>query len=203
MALDLLLEIGCEELPSSFVAAALAALPGLVTKRLAALRLALGDVRPYGSPRRIALVVEGVAERQPDLEEEMTGPPAGAAYDKEGKPTKGAEAFAKKLGVAVEDLRVVETPKGKYVAGTRRETGRAAFELLPKLLVDTIAEIPFRKSMRWGSSDVAFGRPLHWIVALLGGDVLDLAFAGVRSGRTTRGHRFLAPDAIEIAKPSV
>ncbi len=202
MALDLLLEIGCEELPSSFVAAALAALPGLVTKRLAALRLAHGDVRPYGSPRRIALVVEGIAERQPDLEEEMTGPPAGAAYDKEGKPTKGAEAFAKKLGVAVDELRVVETPKGKYVAGTRRETGRAAGELLPKLLVDAIAEIPFRKSMRWGSSDVAFGRPIHWIVALLGGDVLDLSFAGVRSGRTTRGHRFLAPDAIEIAKPS-
>ncbi len=202
MALDLLLEIGCEELPSSFVDAALAALPGLVTKRLAALRLAHGDVRPYGSPRRIALVVEGIAERQPDLEEEMTGPPAGAAYDKEGKPTKGAEAFAKKLGVAVDELRVVETPKGKYVAGTRRETGRAAGELLPKLLVDAIAEIPFRKSMRWGSSDVAFGRPIHWIVALLGGDVLDLSFAGVRSGRTTRGHRFLAPDAIEIAKPS-
>lgn len=202
MALDLLLEIGCEELPSSFVDAALAALPGLVTKRLAALRLAHGDVRPLGSPRRIALIVDGIAERQPDLEEEMTGPPATAAFDKEGKPTKGGEAFAKKLGVAVEDLRIVETPKGKYVAGTRREKGRAATELLPKLLVETIAEIPFRKSMRWGSSDVAFGRPIHWIVALLGGDVLDLEFAGVKSGRTTRGHRFLAPDAIEIAKPA-
>ncbi len=202
MPLDLLLEIGCEELPSSFVDGALAALPGLLTKRLDALRLEHGAVRPLGSPRRIAVIVEGIADRQPDVEEEMTGPPAAAAYDKDGNPTKGAEAFAKKLGVEVGALRLVDTPKGKYVAGTRKESGRAAKELLSKLLVDTIAEIPFRKSMRWGTSDVAFGRPIHWIVALLGGDVVDLEYAGVKSDRVTRGHRFLAPDAIAIGTPA-
>ncbi|MFI5302916.1 MAG: glycine--tRNA ligase subunit beta, partial [Polyangiales bacterium] len=198
MALDLLLEIGCEELPSSFVAGALAALPDLVCKRLDALRIAHGAATPLGSPRRIALVVEGLEARQPDIEEELVGPPATAAFDKEGKPTKGGEAFAKKAGVDVAALRVVETPKGKYVAATRKEAGRATIELLPKVLVEAIAAIPFRKSMRWGSSDVAFGRPIHWLVALLGGDVVSLSFAGVESGRTSHGHRFLAPAAIAI-----
>jgi len=201
MPSDLLLEIGCEELPASFVDAALAALPGLVTKRLDSLRLGYGAARPLGSPRRISLLIEGIADRQPDVEEELTGPPATAAFDKEGKPTKGAEAFAKKLGVEVSALKVVDTPKGKYVAGTRKETGRPAKELIGKVLADAIAEIPFRKSMRWGTSDVAFGRPIHWIVALLGSEVIDLEYAGVKSGRTTRGHRFLAPAAFEVATP--
>jgi glycyl-tRNA synthetase beta chain len=202
MPLDLLLEIGCEELPSSFVDAALAALPGLITKRLGALRLTHGEARPFGSPRRLAVIVSGIADRQPDVEEEMTGPPATAAFDKEGKPTKGAEAFAKKLGVDVSALRLVETPKGKYVAGTRKETGRSAKELLSKLLVESIAEIPFRKSMRWGTSDVAFGRPIHWIVALLGEEVVDIEYAGAKSDRVTRGHRFLAPDTISLGSAS-
>src|SRR5262245_57811858 len=149
MKQDLLFEIGVEELPSSFVAGALAALPALFKKRLAELRLAHGDVRPYGTPRRLAVLVHGVAERQPDLEEELTGPPVGAAFDKEGKPTRAAEAFAAKLGCAVGELRTVETPKGKYLAGTRRETGKAALELLAVLLPQIVKEIPFRKSMRW------------------------------------------------------
>src|SRR5262249_32965364 len=117
---DLLFEIGVEELPSSFVAAALAALPSLCKKRLAELRLSHGDVRGYGTPRRLALIVRDLAERQADLREELTGPPASAAFDREGKPTRAAEAFAGKLGCQVSELRTVETPKGKYLAGTRR-----------------------------------------------------------------------------------
>jgi glycyl-tRNA synthetase beta chain len=202
MPADLLLEIGCEELPASFVDGALAALPALLTKRLDALRLEHGAIRPLGSPRRIAVIVEGIADRQPDIEEEMTGPPAAAAFDKEGKPTKGGEAFAKKLGIDVSQLKLVDTPKGKYVAGRRSEKGRPAGELLGKALSELMAEIPFRKSMRWGTSDVAFGRPIHWIVALLGKDVLDVQYANVKSGRVTRGHRFLAPAEIELATPS-
>ncbi len=202
MTADLLLEIGCEEIPASFVAGALAALPGLLLGRLGAARIAHGEARALGSPRRIALVVSGVADRQPDLAEEVSGPPAGAAFDKEGKPTKAAEAFAKKLGIEVSALRVVETPKGKYLAGTRRETGRPSAELLPKLVAETIAAIPFRKSMRWGSSEVAFGRPIHWIVALLGEAVLDVEYAGIRAGRVSYGHRFLAPGAIALSTPA-
>jgi glycyl-tRNA synthetase beta chain len=195
---DLLLEIGCEELPASFVEAALRALPELVHKKLTDLRLAHGAIRALGTPRRLAVLVSHVAERQPDLEEEVTGPPVKAAF-KDGVPTKAAEAFASKIGCAVADLRRVETPKGEYLVGTRREVGQGAASLLPDALGAVITAIPFRKSMRWGTGEFAFGRPIHWIVALFGPDVIDVGVAGVKSGRTSRGHRFLAPETISFA----
>jgi glycyl-tRNA synthetase beta chain len=197
---DLLLEIGCEELPASFVDAALRALPDLAKKRLAELRLTHGEMIALGTPRRLSLVIKGLAERQPDLEEELTGPPVRAAF-KDGAPTKAAEAFAAKLGCSVDDLRRVETPKGEYLTGTRREAGGAADALLPDALVAIASAIPFRKSMRWGTGEFAFGRPIHWIVALLGDRVIDLELAGIKSGNTSFGHRFLAPGKVEIATP--
>src|SRR5260221_10584391 len=167
---DLLLEIGVEELPASFVAGALRALPELAQKRFAELRLSHGSVHAYGTPRRLALLVRGLAGRQSDLSEEVTGPPVKAAF-KDGVPTRAAEAFAAKLGCAVADLRRVETPKGEYLAGTRREAGQSAIALLsgPQGALAQIAlAVPFRKSMRWGAGEVAFGRPIQWVVALLG-----------------------------------
>ena len=199
---DLLLEIGVEELPSSFVDAALAALPDLFAKRLSSLRLAHGPIHALGTPRRLAVIVEALSATQPDLAEELNGPPVSAAYDKEGKPTKAAEAFARKLGVEVAALATVETPKGKYLTGTRREKGRAASELLGPVLATICGEIPFRKSMRWGDGEQAFGRPVRWLLALYGDSVIDFRFAGSVSGRTTFGHRFLAPDAIALASPA-
>ncbi|UQA62003.1 glycine--tRNA ligase subunit beta [Polyangium aurulentum] len=195
---DLLLEIGCEELPASFVDAALRALPDLAKKRFSDLRLAHGEMIALGTPRRLSLVIKGLAERQPDLEEEVTGPPVRAAF-KDGAPTKAAEAFATKLGCSIADLRRVETPKGEYLVGTRRETGGAADALLPEALVAIASAIPFRKSMRWGTGEFAFGRPIQWIVALFGDRVIDLELAGIKSGKTSYGHRFLAPGAVEIA----
>ncbi len=203
----LLLEIGTEELPSSFVDAALAALPELARTKLEALRLSHGEIRALGSPRRLAVLIDGVAERQPDLDEEVIGPPETAAF-KDGKPTKAAEAFAAKLGVAVDQLAVVDRPAagkqkaGRYVAGRRRERGRDARELLGKALADICTEIPFRKSMRWGAGDATFGRPVQWLVALFGDDAVDVSFADVRSGRTSLGHRFLSTGKIEIASAS-
>jgi glycyl-tRNA synthetase beta chain len=194
---DLLLEIGCEELPASFVDAALRALPDLAKKRLSDLRLAHGEMQALGTPRRLALVIKGLAERQPDLEEEVTGPPVKAAF-KDGAPTKAAEAFAAKLGCGVADLRRVETPKGEYLVGTRREAGGAALALLPDALVAVASAIPFRKSMRWGAGEFAFGRPIHWMVALFGDRVIDLELAGIKSGNASFGHRFLASGRVEI-----
>ena len=194
----LLLEIGAEELPASFVDAALVALPGLATAKLAELRLPHAAVRALGTPRRLALLVHDLAPRQADVDEEVTGPPETAGY-KDGKPTKAAEAFAAKLGVPLSALAVVDKPAagkqkpGRYLVGRRVEKGRPATELLGKALVDVIATIPFRKSMRWGAGEAAFGRPIQWLVALLGSDPIDLSYAGVRSGRESRGHRFLAP----------
>jgi glycyl-tRNA synthetase beta chain len=205
MNAPLLLEIGVEELPSSFVDAALAALPELVTTRLAGIRLGHGALHAFGTPRRLAVLVENVAGKQADVDEEVTGPPETAAY-KEGAPTKAAEAFAAKIGVPLSELRVVEKPAagrqkaGKYVVGRRVEPGKDARELLGKVLAEVAGAIPFRKSMRWGDGDATFGRPVQWLVALYGGDVVDLSFAGLRSGRTTRGHRFLAPDTFDLAR---
>lgn len=199
----LLLEIGTEELPSSFVDAALAALPELARAKLEGLRLRHGTIRALGSPRRLAVLVDGVAERQPDLDEEVTGPPETAAF-KDGKPTKAAEAFAAKLGVPVEQLSVVDRPAvgkqkaGRYVVGRRQERGRESRELLGKALGEICSEIPFRKSMRWGAGDATFGRPVQWLVALFGADTVDVSFADVRSGRTTLGHRFLSRGKVEI-----
>jgi glycyl-tRNA synthetase beta chain len=196
-ASPLLLEIGCEELPSSYVDAALAALPALVSSRLGELRLTHGEVKAYGTPRRLAVVVSGLATAQLDLDEEVIGPPEGAAY-KDGKPTKAAEAFANKLGVAVGDLRISDKAEpgkkpGRYVVGRRVEKGKPARELLGKVLADVCGAIPFRKSMRWGVGDSTFGRPVQWLVALHGEHLIDVGFAGVRSTAKSRGHRFLSP----------
>jgi glycyl-tRNA synthetase beta chain len=205
-ALPLLLEIGTEELPSSFVDAALAALPGIVADELANARLTHGEVRALGTPRRLAVVVQGVATRQLDLDEQVIGPPEVAAF-KDGKPTKAAEAFAGKLGVPVESLTVLERPAsgkqkpGRYVAGRRVEKGCEATELLGATLARVCAAIPFRKSMRWADLETSFGRPVQWIVALLGEKAVVVSFAGVKSGRTSRGHRFLAPQPFEVAGP--
>jgi glycyl-tRNA synthetase beta chain len=127
---------------------------------------------------------------------------------KDGKPTKAAEAFAAKLGASVESLVVVEKqagPKqkaGRYVVGRRVEKGRPALELLPAALASTAAAIPFRKSMRWADLDVAFGRPVQWLVALLGEEVVPVSFAGAKATRTSRGHRFLSPATFEVKSPA-
>ena len=181
-ASDLVVELGAEELPASFVRAALQALPALATELLAKARLPhapiVSDARQgFGTPRRLALLV-----------------PALVAYDAEGKPTKATEAFIAKQGLKLEDLRITETEKGAYVCATRREQGRPTREVLPALLAELCRRIPFAKSMRWGENDTPFGRPLHWIVALHGGQTIDFDFAGISSGATTRGHRFLCPD---------
>jgi len=203
---SLLLEIGVEELPSSFVDGAIDALPAIVAEELARARLSHGTVRALGTPRRLAVVVSNVATRQLDLDEEVIGPPEAAAF-KDGGPTRAAEAFAAKLGVPVTSLSVVEMEAGarqragRYVVGRRIQRGRPATELLGGVLGSVCAAIPFRKSMRWGDLDATFGRPVQWIVALIGPEVIPVVFAGVRSGRASRGHRFLAPAPFDVVSP--
>jgi len=199
MSQDLLLEIGVEELPATFVASAVEALPGLLESRLRELRLSHGAIRALGTPRRLALIATGVATAQQDLDEEALGPPARVAFDADGKPTKAALSFAQKIGVAPEALFKKATDKGEYVAGRRVEKGAPAATLLPAVLAEVCGKIPFRKSMRWSDGDTPFGRPVRWLIALLGDAELNVEFAGVRSGRVSYGHRFLAPGAINIA----
>jgi glycyl-tRNA synthetase beta chain len=205
--LPLLLEIGTEELPSSFVDAALAALPKIAADELAQSRLAHSEVRALGTPRRLAVLVRDVATKQLDLDEEVVGPPEAAAF-RDGRPTKAAEAFAAKVGAEVSSLSVIEKPSGpkqrpgRYVVARRVEAGLPATRLLSGVLERICAAVPFKKSMRWGDLDVTFGRPVQWLVALLGSEPVAFDFAGVRSGRSSRGHRFLSPQAFDVEGPA-
>ena len=200
MPRELLVELGTEEIPAGFLARALVELESLVPARLAEARLAHGAVQIWGTPRRIAIAVAEVADRQPDVDERVVGPPISAGYDKEGKPTRAAIGFAEKNGVELSALEKAEVPgkKGQYLVCTRREPGRPAAEVLPAVVAGILGGISWPKSMRWGRPDVAFVRPVHWLVALSGGEVLPVGFGGVKAGRQSRGHRFLAPGAIEL-----
>ncbi|HVV86909.1 MAG TPA: glycine--tRNA ligase subunit beta [Kofleriaceae bacterium] len=199
---ELVFEIGSEEIPARMLARAVAELPGLARARLDAARLPFRDVVALGTPRRLTLVVRGLAERQPDLRERVVGPPAGAAFAADGSPTRAALGFAAKNGVDPSTLErgPVEGKKGDYVIATRFVAGQATAEVLPALLAGLCAALPWPKAMRWGWSEVGFVRPVHWLVALWGDEVVPVAWAGLSAGRTTRGHRFLAPAPLELAR---
>jgi glycyl-tRNA synthetase len=195
-----LLEIGTEELPAGDLDSALAQLRELAPSRLAAARLDYDDLRVLGTPRRQAVAVEGLAPRQRPVEELVKGPPARVAVDAGGQPTKAARGFARKQGVRVDDLKVREINGGEYVVATRREEGRPAAEVLSALLPELLASLQFQRSMRWNESNVAFSRPIRWLVALLGGGVVPFAYAGVASGRVSRGSRPEGSPEFEIAR---
>ncbi|MEM9192702.1 MAG: glycine--tRNA ligase subunit beta [Myxococcota bacterium] len=201
MARDVLLEIGVEELPVSFLRFALEAMPALFEQRLAELRVDAGAVSVLGTPRRLTLHCEGVAEAQNDLSELVVGPPTRIALDEDGKLTKAGRGFLRKQGLAEDGFSVIENDKGAYLAFQREEKGRPTEELLPALLEGFIPAIPFPKAMRWGDGDLAFGRPIQWLVALFGQDLVPLTVAGIESGHHSLGHRFLAPGPVEIPDP--
>ncbi len=200
MPAELLFEIGTEEIPAGYCTRALARLAELAPQRLADARLDCGPVTVLGTPRRLTLLVSDLADRQPDLSERVFGPPVRAAFDADGNPTKAALGFAKKNGVTVEDLERVEVEgkKGEYVACTRHEEGKPALHVLTGLLEGLVRDLPWPKQMRWHWHDEGFARPVHWIVALFGGEVVPMSFRGIRSGRYSRGHRFLSPANIEL-----
>ncbi|MGD8826742.1 MAG: glycine--tRNA ligase subunit beta, partial [Myxococcales bacterium] len=200
MSSELLLEIGTEELPSSFVTEALQSMRTSALELISQARLATEEleVHPMGTPRRLALRIRGLALHQPDRDETVMGPPWAAAFDANGEPKNAARGFAKKHGVEVEALQKQTTDKGEYVTVRVHEPGKATAEVLSEIFPDLCGRISFPKSMRWGKGDVAFGRPVHWIVCLLGNEVVEFEFANVRAGRVSRGHRFLAPESFEI-----
>lgn len=201
MSADLLLEIGCEEIPAKFVTRALAELPATVAARLAEARLTHGSLSVLGTPRRLAVIVRGLAERQPDLREEVVGPPVSAAFAADGTPSKAGIGFAQKNGVDPSAIQKREVPgkKGLYAVVERHVAGVDTRALLPELLRGVISGIAWPKSMRWGWGESAFVRPVQWIAALYGGEVVPFGWAELISGRHSRGHRFLAPVTLEIA----
>ena len=189
MSQDLLLEVGTEELPARFVAPALEALEQRVVALLDEARVAHGAARRLGTPRRLTIVVEGVADEGEAETREAIGPAASVAFDASGNPTKAAEGFARKQGVPVSAVTRVATDKGEYaMARVTREGARTAAHLAATLPA-RILSVPFPKSMRWGDPEISFGRPIRWVVALLGSTVVPFRVGPVQSGHATRGHR--------------
>jgi glycyl-tRNA synthetase beta chain len=199
MAKDLLLEIGTEEVPARFLPPALEEMAASFRKMLDAERIGVEEILTWGTPRRLALMAREVAEAQAEVETEEIGPPKAVAFDAAGQPTPAAQGFAKKQGVAVSDLIEVDTPRGVYLALKKSTTGRPTAERLPELLPGFILGLSFPKSMHWGSETITFARPIHWILARYGGAVVPFKLGDVASGGFTRGHRFLAPQAVEVA----
>lgn len=207
---ELLVEIGTEEMPASWLPGLTRQMGDCFAARLAEFRLPPGaPVEPYSTPRRLAVKIDKVAERQTDFEETITGPPVSAAFKPDGEATPAAVGFARKHGVEVGDLTRSETPKGTYLAFVRKHRSKAAVDVLPDVFGGVLRDLTFPKQMRWdawlddGKGELLFGRPIRWILLLYGGRVVPFTIRrsesaqsprvqDVRSGAVTYGHRFLA-----------
>lgn len=194
-----LLEIGTEELPAADMETALAQLRDRVPALLDELRLTHGKVTIQGTPRRLVAIVEDLAEKQQDRTTVVKGPPASRAYNPDGTPTKAAEGFAQGKGLTVKDLEVREIDGGQYMVAMVKEPTRATYDVLLDALPGLVAGIKFDKTMRWNATNVAFSRPIRWLLALLGGTPVPFEYAGYTAGATTRGLRFYEPETISVS----
>ena len=207
---ELLIEIGVEELPASWMPGLTRQVAERLDARLKEFRVPpTAPVESFSTPRRLTARVAGIAERQDDLDETITGPPVSAAFDKDGQPTPAALGFAKKQGVAFEEITRATTPKGEYLAYQKHQRGRSAVDTLPDILAGLLRDLAFPKQMHWdarledGRGELLFGRPIRWLLFLYGGRVVPFTISrsaeasgpqvqDVESGALTYGHRFLA-----------
>ncbi len=200
--LPFLLEIGSEEIPARFIPGSMAEIETRLKAALDAAHLPAEGWRVLATPRRLAVHIRELAVRQPDRELEIKGPPVSVAFDAAGKPTPAGEGFARKAGVSLADCGRGGDDRGEFLVARRREEGLPAAAVLAGILPGIILGLPFRKVMRWGDHEMEYPRPLQWITALLGEDVLDFQVGYLASGRLTRGHRTLAGSReLSIASP--
>ncbi|MBY0246832.1 MAG: glycine--tRNA ligase subunit beta [Nitrospiraceae bacterium] len=186
---ELLLEIGVEELPYHFIVPALASLKESAERLFRDQRLAFQSIRTLGTPRRLTVVVEGLATGQTSIVKEAMGPSKTVAFDQAGQPTRAAMGFAAGQGVAVQDLQVRQTPKGEYLFAVKHEKGQSATSVLADVLPRLVSALTFPKAMKWNETGVRFARPVRWVLALYGGVVLPIEAAGIKASDRTRGHR--------------
>lgn len=198
MERDLILEIGTEEIPSRFMPSALRDIAQYAEEEFAAQRLGHGRIEVMGTPRRLVLLVRSVAERQEDLSEEHKGPAWKSAFDGTGTPTRAAEGFAKSKGIAVEQLESRNVNGVDYAFAVINHRGGAADALLPDMMKHIISRIVFPKNMYWYDSTVRFARPIRWLLCLIGAKVVEFELNGMKSGRTSCGHRFMGAPSVEI-----
>jgi glycyl-tRNA synthetase beta chain len=202
---DLLLEIGCEEIPARMIEAASAELRERVAALLTRERLSGGgitqggEVTQFDTPRRLAILASGISAAQEDVVEQITGPSVTVAY-KDGQPTSAAHGFAKKAGVDVSQLETIATPKGDCISAKVTKKGRTVSEILADHLPKELATIYWPKNMYWRKSNERFVRPVRWLVAMLDGETIPLEFDGIKAGKTSRGHRILSHDNVPIPR---
>jgi len=199
---DLLIEIGTEELPPKALPRLRDAFAQGVTSGLEQAGLRHAGIQAFASPRRLALLISALPVAQADREQQRRGPALTAAFDDEGCPTKAAEGFARSCGTTVDQLQRLETDKGAWLAYTVRQTGQASASLIPDIIHQALQRLPIPKRMRWGSSEVEFVRPVHWVVLLFGDEVIETEILGVPAGRETRGHRFHHPQPLYVGEPA-
>lgn len=195
----LLLEIGVEELPASFIEPAVKQLQELIQTKLTSARINWDNLVTFSTPRRLAIIGD-VADQQLDLSEEVKGPPKNIAYQ-DGQPTKAALGFARSQGVSEADLFIKEIDGAEYLMAKKFVKGRPTTEVLVEILPEIITSLSFPKNMRWGNTDLRYGRPIRWILALLDSQVLSFTVADVESGNLTYGHRQLAKNPITVSHP--
>lgn len=200
---DFLVEIGTEELPPKALRSLMEAFGEKLVSGIDDVRLSHGEVQTFASPRRLTVLVAGLAERQEDRKVEQKGPPVKIAFDADGNPTPAAIAFAKKCGVDVAKLRRNKTEKGEWLAFESVEKGQSVTELLPGLIENALSALPIPRRMRWGAGDAEFVRPVHWIVMLHGKKTISASVMGINAGNQTRGHRFHSSGPITIKSPDV
>jgi glycyl-tRNA synthetase beta chain len=198
--IELLFEIGAEEIPAGMLPKAVSELQAILERHLAAENYQQGvQVETFGGPRRLTAWVRGLLAKQPDVESEVTGPPKSVAYDPSGAPTRAAASFAERSGVPLHEVYLVQTPKGEYLAAKVVKRGRSAHELLLEILPRVIHDLPWPRTMTWtGLEGARFIRPIRWLVGVLDRKPLKFTFGGITAGETTVGHRFLGKSEIQV-----
>ncbi len=200
--MDYLFEIYTEEIPATFLNSAVKDLKALCEKKLSEFTLKFEKVETFGTPRRLVLFVKGLGDKEADRETEVKGPSALIAFDENGNPTEILKKFLKSNGVSPSDVEVRETKKGKYVFAKKTVKGKSAEEIVKTVSLYVLNNLRFPKSMHWEESGVKFVRPIRSMLALLGSEVVEFSFAGVKTGRTTYGLRIDKPKTIEVSSPS-
>ena len=195
---SLLLEIGTEDLPARFISPALQQLKDNTVKILREYYIECSGANVFGTPRRLALIVEGLPQMQEDRTKEVYGPSKKAAFDANGNPTRAAAGFAQSQGVRVESLVIKQKDKGEYVVAVIEEKGMYVREVLPEILKKAVLSIHLPKAMKWGDSNLRFVRPIRWFLALFDADIINFEIDGIKSSNLTKGHRFLSPAAFQI-----
>ena len=198
MSNELLFEIGTEEIPAGFLSKAVVDMEEMIRKALTEKRIAFESVHCLATPRRLVLHIADVAPKQADQIVEKMGPARKAAFDENGRPTKAALGFARGQGLEIAELETITTDKGEYLCARKTIAGQPTADLLPDILKNFLVSIPFRKSMRWSAYDLRFARPIHWLLALYGGKIVPLKVEDIESGNTSRGHRFMSPEAFAV-----